>query len=320
MATSNSLASRTPAGAAVQKLSFSDFLNKDVNRRKINEMVGGKNGDRFITAMISAVGTNPALSACDHSTILSAAMLGEALKLSPSPQLGQYYMVPFEDTKNKRTVATFQLGYKGYIQLAIRSGYYKKLNVLAIKEGELVRYDPLNEEFEANVIQDVEAREAAKTIGYYAMFEYQNGFRKILYWPKAKMLSHADKYSAAFSLEAKKGRKPEYDRVSYADFEAGKVPKDKLWLYSSFWYKDFDGMALKTMLRQLISKWGIMSIEMQQAFESDMTYKDEGGRPEYLEPIEPEIMDPSGAIDLAPEAEQEDIPEALPAAEPDWMK
>lgn len=77
------------------------------------------------------------------------------------------------------------------------------------------------------------------------------------------MLLHADRYSKAFSLNAKKGR------VSYADFEAGKVPEAEMWRYSSFWYKDFDGMAFKTMLRQLISKWGIMSIDMQEAYEKD---------------------------------------------------
>ena len=95
-------------------------------------------------------------------------------------------MVPFKNNKKGCKEAQFQLGYKGYIQLAIRSGQYKKLNVLAIKEGELVRFDPLNEEIEVNLIDDEEAREEAKTIGYYAMFEYTNGFRKAMYWSKKK--------------------------------------------------------------------------------------------------------------------------------------
>lgn len=99
-----------------------------------------------------ALNTNPALQECTNQSILSGALLGESLKLSPSPQLGQYYLVPFND-KNKGKVAQFQLGYKGYIQLAIRSGQYKKLNVLAIKEGELIRFDPLNEEIEVRLIE-----------------------------------------------------------------------------------------------------------------------------------------------------------------------
>ena len=180
---------------------FSAFLTSDAIKAKINNMIGGKEGQRFITSIISAVSTNPTLAECEHSTILSAAMLGESLKLSPSPQLGQYYLVPFNDKRRGTKVAQFQLGYKGYIQLAIRSGEYKKLNVLAIKDGELVRFDPLNEEIEVNLVDDDTVRESLPTIGYYAMFEYTNGFKKAMYWSKEKMLAHADKYSMAFSAE-----------------------------------------------------------------------------------------------------------------------
>ncbi len=250
---------------------FSAFLTSDAIKAKVNSIVGGKRGDRFISAVVSAVSVNPALGACDHSTILSAALLGEGLNLSPSPQLGQYYLVPFNDRKNNRTVATFQLGYKGYIQLAIRSGYYKKLNVLPLKKGELVRYDPLEETIEVNLMEDELERETAETTGYYAMFEYQNGFRKVMYWSKEKMLAHADTYSKAFSADA------------YKKLQAGEIPERDAWKYSSFWYKDFDGMACKTMLRQLISKWGIMSIDMQKAFDGDMALIHDDGSAEYVD-------------------------------------
>ena len=282
MAVKNSLVQQS------KKQTFSAYLTQDAVKNKISQMIGGKDGQRFITAVISAVSTNPALAECDHGSILSAAMLGESLKLSPSPQLGQYYMVPFEDKKRGCKVATFVLGYKGYIQLAIRSGYYKKLNVIAIKEGELLKYDPLNEEIDVALIEDEEIRENAPTIGYYAMFEYNNGFRKTMYWSKKKMLAHADKYSPAFSVGPVKARDSKYDKLSFADYEAGKVPKGNLWLYSSFWYKDFDGMAYKTMLRQLISKWGIMSIEMQTAFERDDSLLSEDGSFEYVDNAPPE--------------------------------
>lgn len=250
---------------------FSAFLTSDAIKHKINEMVGGRDGQRFITSIISAVSTNPALAECEHSTILSAAMLGESLKLSPSPQLGQYYMVPFKDKKRGCKVAQFQLGYKGYIQLAIRSGYYKKLNVLAIKQGELVRFDPLEEEIEVNLVEDDAEREALPTIGYYAMFQYNNGFKKAMYWSREKMLSHADKFSMAFSAKA------------YEKLQAGEIPEKDLWKYSSFWYKDFDGMAYKTMLRQLISKWGIMSIDLQKAMDGDMGAINEDGSVDYVD-------------------------------------
>nr|DAX66120.1 MAG TPA: RecT protein [Caudoviricetes sp.] len=249
MEVKNSLVNKEP------KQTFSAFLATDAMKKKINEMVGGKDGQQFVTAIISAVSTNPQLAECENSSIVSAALLGQALKLSPSPQLGQYYIVPFNNSDRGCKVAQFQLGYKGYIQLAIRSGQYKKINVLAIKEGELIEYDPLNEEIKVNLIEDEELREQAETIGYYAMFEYMNGFRKTIYWTKQKMEAHALKYSKGY--KAKKG---------YA-----------------FWEKDFDGMAYKTMLRQLISKWGIMSVDMQTAMEKDMAVIKENGDYEYID-------------------------------------
>ena len=112
-------------------------------------------------------------------------------------------------------------------------------------------------------------------MGYYAMFEYENGFRKTLYWSKKKMIAHAEKYSQAFSRNG--------GARSLEFLEQGKIPEKELWKYSSFWFKDFDGMAMKTMLRQLISKWGIMSIDLQTALDKDMAVIHEDGSAEYVE-------------------------------------
>lgn len=272
------------------KQTFSAFLAQDAMKRKINEMVGGEKGQQFVTAIISAVSTNPGLAECEHSSIVSAALLGQSLNLTPSPQLGQYYLVPFKDKKRGCKVAQFQIGYKGYIQLAIRSGYYKKMNVISIKDGELVKYDPLAEEIEVKLIEDDEIREETATIGYYAMFEYQNGFRKTIYWSKKKMLAHANKYSQAFSKD------------DYQKLQEGKIAKEDLWKYSSLWYKDFDGMAWKTMLRQLISKWGIMSVEMQEAYTKDMATINENGTYDYVDTLETSVeyeesANPDGTVD-----------------------
>lgn len=272
MAVNNSLQARG-------RQTLSAYLSQDAVKSKINEVIGGKDGQRFISAIVSATTANPALQECTNSSILSAAMLGESLKLSPSPQLGQYYIVPYND-KNKGKVAQFQLGYKGYIQLAIRSGQYKKLNVLGIKEGELIRFDPLNEEIEVRLIEDEEAREAAETIGYYAMFEYTNGFKKAMYWSRAKMEAHALKYSQGYRKDKEKG-----------------------WKYT-FWSKDFDGMAYKTMLRQLISKWGIMSIDMQQAMDADMGVIHDDGTVDYVDnqPADNNIIEADAeVVDVAEE-------------------
>ena len=207
---------------------------------------------------------------------------------------------------------------KGYIQLAIRSGYYKKLNVLAIKKGELIRYDPLEEEIEVNLIEDDTEREASKTIGYYAMFEYTNGFKKAMYWSREKMMSHADKYSQAFSLNETqvKTRNGYVTKMSFSDYEAGKVPESDMWMYSSFWYKDFDGMAYKTMLRQLISKWGIMSIDMQTAMDKDMAAINEDGSAEYVDNSGDTVdNDTSTVIDIDPSTGevQENTAESAPS-------
>lgn len=235
---------------------FTAVINSDGYKRLINNTLGDPNkASRFVTAITSAVSNNPALQECDASTIVSAGLLGESLNLSPSPQLGQYYLVPFNDRKNGRKVAQFQIGYKGYVQLAIRSGQYKKLNVLPIKAGELIRFDPLDEEIEVQLIQNEREREQAETVGYYAMFEYTNGFKKAIYWSREKMESHAEKYSMGY--KAHKGY--------------------------TFWEKDFDGMACKTMLRQLISKWGIMSVEMQKAELSDMGVISSDGTIDYID-------------------------------------
>lgn len=266
MAIGNSLTTRKTS-----KSTFSTFMTSDAVKNKINQMIAGKDGNKFITSIISLVSNNPAIAECEHSTILASALLGESLKLSPSPQLGQYYIVPFKENNKdgslKRTVAQFQIGYKGYIQLAIRSGYYKKMNVLSIKDGELVKYNPLDETIEADLIEDEEKRENTATIGYYAMFEYQNGFTKTIYWSKAKMEAHAKKYSQAYRTDLKRN-----------------------WKYS-FWSKDFDAMAYKTMLRQLISKWGIMSVEFQTAVTNDMAVlNDIESQPQFIDNIGEETI------------------------------
>lgn len=263
MAVSNSLAK------SQQKTSLTAYLSNDAVKNQINSIVGGKNGTRFISSIISAVNANASLQECTNASILSAALLGESLNLSPSPQLGQYYMVPFKNNNAGVKVAQFQLGYKGYIQLALRTGRYRKLNVLAIKEGELISFNPLEEEIEVKLIADEVEREKAETMGYYAMFEYTDGFKKALYWSKEKMKAHAMKYSQGYAADVKKGTK---------------------W---TFWSKDFDGMAYKTMLRQIISKWGNMSIDMQTALDSDMAVINEDGTKDYVEIDEGMIVEGS---------------------------
>lgn len=238
------------SNAIAKRVSFSAMISTEKYQRAINNTLRDPaRARRFVAAITSAVAINPELQECDPSTVLSGALLGESLNLSPSPQLGQYYLVPFENRKKGCKDAQFQIGYRGLIQLALRSGQYKRLNVLVVKDGELLSWNPLTEDISLQLIQDDAERESAATIGYVASFEYLNGFTKTIYWSREKMESHALRYSRGYA--AKKGY--------------------------TFWEKDFDAMAFKTMLRQLISKWGIMSIEMQQAFDGDGAVVTESG-------------------------------------------
>ncbi len=272
-----------------------------------NTLHDPKRANRFISSITSAVAVNPALQECTAGTILAGALLGESLNLSPSPQLGQFYLVPFK-SKEKRdrngnviapeeTKAQFILGYKGYIQLALRSGVYADIDAMEIKEGEYIGKDPMTGKPRFSFVEDDDERDSLETVGYMAYFEYLNGFKKVIYWSKKKMMSHADKYSPAFSAKA------------YEDIQNGKIAEKDMWRYSSFWYKSFDDMAKKTLLRQLISRWGLMSIEMQTAFEGDSTVKDLNAKNEIVTadetipaienpPTEPEAVDVKTQVNL----------------------
>lgn len=229
-----------------KKVNFSTFIKSPNVLKSIEGTLGSASKAKtFVSSIISAVNANPDIAKCEFTSIISAALLGESLGLSPSPQLGQYHIVPFND-KNRGTVATFILGWKGYYQLAMRSGAYKKLHAIEIKEGELLKYDPINEEYEFAAIEDPSVRASKKTVGYYAFFETVNGFKKSLFWTKEQMEAHAMSYSAGYR------KKSGY----------------------TFWEKSFDEMGIKTMFRQIISKFGIMSIELRMAFENDESFSE----------------------------------------------
>ena len=264
--------------ATQKKQGIASFLASDAVKNNIMSVVGEKDAQKFISSVVSAVQTNPALAECTNSSILSVALVGHSLNLPHSPQLGYYWFVPFENKKkdangNEYRVkeATFQLSYRGYIQLALRSGDYKKIHVTDIKEGELKSYNPITDEFEFEPITDYEERKKKETIGYYAFFILTNGFKKELYWSKEKMNDHALKYSATYRSDKK-------------------WVKDK-----ALWTTNFDDMAYKTLIRMIISKHGIMRTDMATAYQSDMAVIDENGVPEYVDNVPDE---PEKAVDV----------------------
>ena len=260
----NNLVKKQPA--------FSVVIQSDMYKKLINNTLGDpKKATRFIASITSAVATNPALQECEPSSIVAGALVGEALELSPSPVLGEYYLVPFKNSKEGVTKAQMQIGYKGYLHLAIRSGQYKDIDVFEIHEGEFKGRDKETGKFKFEFIENEAERLSKPVIGYMGYFELLNGFRKTLYISKEEMEQHANTYSKAFNLE------------DYKKLQAGQIPEKDLWKYSSFWYKNFDTMAFKTVLRQLISKWGIMSIQLQEAFTKDMAVMKDNGDYEYVD-------------------------------------
>lgn len=315
---------------------FSVALSTESYQRLItNTLTDPDRRNRFIANITSAVSVNKALQECTNQSIVAGALLGESLGLVPSPQLGQFYLVPFKNkvTKNGEIVylkdekgefiknergykipatvseAVFVLGYKGYIQLAIRSGYYKRINVVDVKDGEFGGFNPFTEDLICNWITDPITRAKAKTIGYAARFEYLNGFSKTLFWTKEQMIEHADRFSPAFNAR------------DYIKFQNNEIPSNELWKYSSFWYKEFDAMAKKTMLRQLISHWGAMNTDMQivTATDNQVVQLTEDN---HLD-LTPEDYQTEAEIEAGQVAQLAAAPEAvsmeIPAAEPEGI-
>ncbi|HOU20504.1 MAG TPA: recombinase RecT, partial [Flexilinea sp.] len=183
----------------------------------------------FTANLAVMVNNNAALSKCDPMSVISAAVVAASLDLPIDPNLGFAHIVPYGDK------AQFQIGVKGFIQLAMRSGQYSRIGVTEIYEGQLLDENPLTGEYTF----DFKAKKSETIIGWAAYFKTVNGFEKTLYWPVEKIKKHGLRFSQTF----KKG--------------------------FGLWKDDFDSMAAKTVLKALLSKWGILSTEMQNAVKFD---------------------------------------------------
>lgn len=226
-----------------------------------------ENSGAFIASIIDLYNTDATLQACDPREVIMEALKAASLKLPINKQLGFAWIVPY---KNKGVpTPTFEIGYKGYIQLALRTGAYRYINGDVVYEGELVKHDKLTGEVEIDPSQ----RTGDKKIGYFAFLETLNGFRKTLYMTTEEVTTHAKRFSKSFSSS------------------------------NSPWTTDFDAMAIKTCFRQLISKYGIMSVEMMDAYVQDteaMQAIDEAAE------VDDETIDVDFELDTEPEVEQED--------------
>lgn len=214
------------------------LLATEAIRKQMKSLLGDKAG-HFMMAIVGVVEGTPQLQDCEPQSIINSAIASATLDLPIEKNLGYAYIVPYKDK------AQFQMGYKGYIQLALRSGQYKYINSIEIKEGELENYNLLTGEFNFKFIEDINQRLEAKTIGYASYIEFTNGFRNTLYMTKEQIENHAEKYSQSYGTDLKKG---------YS---------------SSNWSKNFDSMALKTVLKLNLSKFGALSVSVQKALQID---------------------------------------------------
>lgn len=221
---------------------FNSILDRDGYRRRFEELLG-KRTPQFLSALVSVVNGSDQLKQVVYSapvTIIQAALKAASYDLPIDPGLGFAYIVPFKNKKIEegreiyRSEAAFVLGYRGMIQLALRTGAYKHLNVVEIRQGELQKYDRLRDELELEFIEDDEARENLPIVGYAAYMQLLNGMEKTVYKTVAQIRAHEERH-----------RKGKYT--------------------NPIWRTDFDAMARKTVLRELLSKWGLMSVEYRYA-------------------------------------------------------
>lgn len=215
---------------------FNDTLRGENTQKYLADVLGEKKG-AFVNNLVALVGNNAQLQACAPTELLYAALKATSLDLPFDGNLGFAYIIPYLNRKEGVTHAQFQLGYKGFIQLAERSGQFKTLNVRDVREGELIGEDFITGELQFKMAAR-DAREQLPVIGYVAYMRLVNGFEKMLYMTVAELQKHASTYSQTYRSEYTKA--------------------------NSKWATDFDAMAKKTVLKLLLSKYAPMSIQMQQ--------------------------------------------------------
>ena len=265
-----------------------NILGEENVKKKFQEVLG-KKAPQFMASIVNVVSATPALKKCDPNSIIASAFVAASFDLPIDSNLGFAAIVPYDKSfRNPATgewekvkLAQFQVMYKGFIQLAIRTGEYEKMHCSAVFQDEIIDYNPISGECRfvtdfTTCSQRVNG-ETDNIVGYYAWFRLKAGYTKELYMSKSEILNHAKKYSQAYRYDLSDNKN------------------------SSKWSTDFDAMALKTVIKLILSKWGILSIEMQKAIQDDQKTFDENGNESYG--------------DNMPDADSGDDPFAAPAIE-----
>lgn len=275
------------------------ILGEENVKKRFQEVLG-KKAPQFMASIVNVVSATPALKKCEPNSIIAAAFVASSFDLPIDSNLGFAALVPYDKSMRdangewyKVKLAQFQMMYKGFIQLAIRTGEYEKMNCSAVYQDEIVDYNPITGECqfvtEFSTCEQRNNGETDKIVGYYAWFRLKSGFTKELYMSKSEVLNHAKKYSQSYRYDLNDNKN------------------------SSKWSTDFDAMALKTVIKLLLSKWGILSIEMQKAIQDDQKTFDEDGNESYGDNM-PDLDDEPDPF-ATPELEDNQEAEETPAEE-----
>lgn len=218
------------------------YLANPAVKKKFEEILG-KKAPGFISSIISAVTMNPRLAQCPPDSVVASAAIAASLDLPINPSLGMAHIVPYKN-KDGVLVAQFQMGWKGFIQLGMRSGMYQLMNICEVHEGDIKEINRFTGEivFNEDQIGEFEKR---PIVGYCFYFKLTTGFEKYFYMTKIQCEQHGKRYSKSYT--------------------------------SGNWKNDFDGMARKTVVKQALSKYGVLSIEMQKAMTTDQAVVDDKG-------------------------------------------
>ena len=253
---------------------FNQTITSPATQKYLTDLLHERKG-QFVSNLTALVANNANLQECEPYTLMFAALKATALNLPIEPSLGMAHVIPYKNNKRGVTEAQFQLGYKGFQQLALRTGQYKHINTTDVRKGELVKRNRLTGEIEWNWIEDEAKRLETPIIGYVNYFLLTNGFESTLYMSKEEMNAHALRYSQTYK-----------SKVSYIKEQ-------------SKWTTDFDDMARKTVIKLNLSKNGVLSTELQDAIRADQSVMREENKYEYTDNEEQMIFDAQKAADVA---------------------
>lgn len=253
---------------------FNQAITSPATQKYLSDLLQERKG-QFVSNLTALVANNANLQECEPFTLMFAALKATALNLPIEPSLGMAHVIPYKNKKRGITEAQFQLGYKGFQQLALRTGQYKRINTTEVREGEIGKRNRLTGEIEWHWIEDEAERLTKPIIGYVNYFRLLNGFESTFYMSKEEMNAHALRYSQTYK-----------STISYIKEQ-------------SKWTTDFDSMALKTVIKLNLSKNGVLSTELQEAIRSDQSVMREENKYEYVDNEEQVIIDAQKAQEVA---------------------